>query len=137
MSLATTPPTAGAIAAAILKTPANLLGTDASGDVTYNNAAPPTAAAIATATAADILASPTHLLATDASGFVTYNNAAPLTSTQTAQAVLNATASSYDTAGTIGAKINSGGGGGSDAWDELTSAHTTEGTFGRLVQAGK
>lgn len=60
--------------------PANfsLLAIDGSGDVTYNNAAPPTTAAIASAVAAAILAVPGHLLATDASGNVslsatTYN----------------------------------------------------------------
>ena len=48
------PPTTAQIAAAILKTPANLLATDANGHVTYANAAPPTAAAVSTQVAADL-----------------------------------------------------------------------------------
>lgn len=71
-ALTTTPPTAAAIAALILATPANLLATDASGRVTLIPAdVPPTTAAIATAVAAAILVTPADLLSTDASGRVT------------------------------------------------------------------
>jgi hypothetical protein len=47
-------PTAASIAALILATPANKLATDASGYVTYANAAPPAASAISTQVASDL-----------------------------------------------------------------------------------
>lgn len=54
---------------------------------------------------------------------------APLTGTQTAQAVLNATAASYDTAGTIGEQINNAGSAG-DPWSTAVPGSYPAGTAG-------
>jgi hypothetical protein len=56
--------------------------------------------------------------------------AAPLNSTQTAQAVLDAVAADYDDAGSIGEKINSGGGSGGDPLENDVPGSYAVGTAG-------
>jgi hypothetical protein len=60
------------------------------------------------------------------------NYTAPLTTTQTAQAVLNAVASSYDTAGSIGSAINAGGASG-DPWSTVLPGSYSAGEAGYLL----
>lgn len=57
---------------------------------------------------------------------------APLNSTQTAQAVLNATASTYNTAGSIGAQISAAGGSG-DPWATDIPGSYSAGTAGYIL----
>ncbi len=112
---------------------------DSSGDVTYNNTAPPTVAAIATAIFTDTTASdfttsgsPGKIIFTQLGGAFTTTSSSIFTTAALANApsggggsvtvggydtgqdpatlVLDAVAASHDTSGTIGQKINSAGG---------------------------
>ena len=66
-----------------------------------------------------------------------------LTPASITAAVWSALSADYNTAGTMGSKLNSAASGGVDyaalgaaVWEALTSAHNTAGTFGAEVQAG-
>ena len=70
-----TPAATTAIVDAILANPAYPIVTNASGQVTYSNAAPPTLSAIETGVAGVILKTPSQPIATDAAGDVSLSSA--------------------------------------------------------------
>ena len=107
-------PTVAQVAAGILATPANLLATNATGQVAASNL-------------------PTDYL-NSAEGTNLTNAAGQTTAANLAAGVWNAVSASYAIAGSTGAKLAAAGSAG-DPWATLLTSESTVGSFGATVKA--
>ena len=107
-------PTVAQVAAGILATPANLLATNATGQVAASNL-------------------PTDYLNTTESTNLA-NAASQTTAASLAAGVWNAVSASYAIAGSTGAKLAAAGSAG-DPWATLLTSESTAGSFGATVKA--